>query len=460
MNKLTRETILYNWIDSVNDIIDEVNSNIKDVNIDGKDITITKTDGTTSTLTTQDTVYTLPTATSSVLGGVKIGSNITNSSGKISLTKDNVTSALGYTPPTQDTVYTLPTATSSVLGGVKVGSNISVSSGTISLTKANVTDALGYTPPQQDTTYSNMTAATSSAAGKAGLVPAPGAGKQTSFLRGDGTWVVPTNTTYSAATSDALGLVKVGSNITNSSGTISLTKTNVTDALGYTPPTTNTTYSNMTAATSSAAGKAGLVPAPAAGAQAKFLRGDGTWQTPTDNKVAQTVTTTNSTYPILLSATANRTATATEGARFSSKVKVNASTGSILASQFHRLIDTVQTATTVISGQSPLATTVYPIIQTWEGHAADDDSSAGLNVAFGSKGSTFIGSGESLNSLISEQLGNASENIYNIADNSMYFYTGANTYANKKLSLTLDASGNATINNHLKFGNGAELWIE
>lgn len=36
----------------------------------------------------------------------------------------------------------------------------------------------------------------------------------------------------------------------------------------------------MTAATASAAGKAGLVPAPAAGAQAKYLRGDGTWQTP------------------------------------------------------------------------------------------------------------------------------------------------------------------------------------
>ena len=41
---------------------------------------------------------------------------------------------------------------------------------------------------------------------------------------------------------------------------------------------TNTTYSNMTGATSSAAGKAGLVPAPAAGAQAKYLRGDGSWQ--------------------------------------------------------------------------------------------------------------------------------------------------------------------------------------
>lgn len=42
--------------------------------------------------------------------------------------------------------YTLPNATSSSLGGVKIGSNITVSSGTISLSKANVTSALGYTP--------------------------------------------------------------------------------------------------------------------------------------------------------------------------------------------------------------------------------------------------------------------------------------------------------------------------
>ena len=41
---------------------------------------------------------------------------------------------------------------------------------------------------------STMGAASSSAAGTAGIVPAPGAGKQTSFLRGDGTWAVPTNT--------------------------------------------------------------------------------------------------------------------------------------------------------------------------------------------------------------------------------------------------------------------------
>ena len=58
-----------------------------------------------------------------------------------------------------------------------------------------------------DTTYSNMTGASSSAAGSAGLVPTPAAGKQASFLRGDGTWAVPANTTYSVATSTSNGLM-------------------------------------------------------------------------------------------------------------------------------------------------------------------------------------------------------------------------------------------------------------
>ncbi len=65
------------------------------------------------------------------------------------------------------------------------------------VTKADIT-ALGI--PAQDTTYANMTGATASVAGKAGLVPAPAAGKQLSFLRGDGTWVVPTDTKYTHPT--------------------------------------------------------------------------------------------------------------------------------------------------------------------------------------------------------------------------------------------------------------------
>lgn len=47
--------------------------------------------------------------------------------------------------------YSLPTATSSVLGGVKTGANITNNSGVLSVTAANVRDALGYAPPKQDT---------------------------------------------------------------------------------------------------------------------------------------------------------------------------------------------------------------------------------------------------------------------------------------------------------------------
>lgn len=59
--------------------------------------------------------YSLPTATGSVLGGVKTGSNITNSSGTISLTKSNVTNALGYTPPTTNTTYGVATTSANGL---------------------------------------------------------------------------------------------------------------------------------------------------------------------------------------------------------------------------------------------------------------------------------------------------------------------------------------------------------
>ncbi len=48
---------------------------------------------------------------------------------------------------------------------------------------------------------------------------------------------------------------------------------------GNTISATNTTYSTMTGATPTVAGTSGLTPAPAAGDNTKFLRGDATWQT-------------------------------------------------------------------------------------------------------------------------------------------------------------------------------------
>ena len=77
-----------------------------------------------------------------------------------------------------------------------------------------------------------MTGATSSTAGAHGLVPAPVAGDDTKYLKGDGTW-----------------------------GELTLP-------------------SDMTGATSSVAGAHGLVPAPVAGDDTKYLKGDGTWDSP------------------------------------------------------------------------------------------------------------------------------------------------------------------------------------
>lgn len=56
-------------------------------------------------------------------------------------------------------------------------------------------------------THNNMTGATASAAGKAGFVPPPAAGAQAKYLRGDGIWATPANTTYGNATQSAAGLM-------------------------------------------------------------------------------------------------------------------------------------------------------------------------------------------------------------------------------------------------------------
>ena len=199
-----------------------------------------------------NSAYTLPTA-SSTLGGVKTTSTVTSTSG---LTACPIISGVPYYKDTNNT-YTLSsfsvTATAAelnVLDGITattaelnycdgVTSNIqtqlngklstsgtaakatadasgntitstyetkanaitglSVSGKTITYTKGNGTTGT-ITTQDTNTTYSTMGAATSSAAGTSGLVPAPAAGKQASFLRGDGTWVVPTNTTYTAMT--------------------------------------------------------------------------------------------------------------------------------------------------------------------------------------------------------------------------------------------------------------------
>ena len=155
---------------------------IKGLSVSGKVITYTRGDNTTGTITTQDTVYTLPVAGTGIngtLGGIKVGSG---------LSIDGTTGVLSATGGgTADNVEWS--------GVLNKPTNISYwnnDSGYITL--ANV-----------------MAGATASTAGQAGVVPKPNSGDQAKFLRGDGQWATTPTTTYTAGT----GINVSGTTITN-----------------------------------------------------------------------------------------------------------------------------------------------------------------------------------------------------------------------------------------------------
>ena len=329
-----------------------------------------------SGVTGKPSTFTPPTSSTTVLGGIKVGYTTSGKNYKVQLdssgnayvnvpwTDNNTTYnqatadtlglvKIGYATsgknyavmldgngkmyvnvPWTDNNTTYSQATSDNLGLVKIGYSANGKNYPVAL-DGNGKMYVNVPWTDTNTTYTNMGAATASVAGKAGLVPAPAAGKQASFLRGDGTWVVPTNTTYAKANTTTLGLVMIGYaengknypveldsggkmyvnvpwtdtnttyGVVGANGSTGLVKngSTVTSASGYTAcpivdgipyyKDTNTTYANMKAATASAAGAAGLVPAPAAGKQASFLRGDGTWVVPTNTTYGLASTTAN-----------------------------------------------------------------------------------------------------------------------------------------------------------------------
>ena len=96
----------------------------------------------------------------------------------------------------------------------------------------------------------------------------------------------------------------------------------------------------MVGASSENDGSSGLVPKPTKTDYGKILRCDGTWQAVSaeDTKVTQTDTTTNATYRLLFSGTADNT-TRTEGARKSAKLTFNPNSGVLSATSFVGNID-------------------------------------------------------------------------------------------------------------------------
>lgn len=259
--------------------------------------------------------FALTTATAQSGDTVKV-----TSTGKMYLIKDEskLNSEDGYEPYTasqassvpwsgvtgKPSTFTPPTSSATVLGGIKVGYTTSGKNYKVQLdSSGNAYVNVPWT--DNNTTYNEATADT------LGLVKIGYAsnGKNYAVLLANGKMYVnvpwtDNNTTYTQATSDKLGLVKIGYSANGKNYPV------VLDGNGKmyvnVPWTdTNTTYTDMGAASASAAGKAGLVPAPAAGAQAKYLRGDGTWQTPPNTTYGLASTTANGLLRQLNGSTSN-----------------------------------------------------------------------------------------------------------------------------------------------------------
>lgn len=121
-------------------------------------------------------------------------------------------------------------------------------------------------------------------------IPAGGSSGQILRNSGDGTAVWGAETAYDVfdgASADAAG----GTGLVPAPAAGTQGRYLKADGTWGTPP--NTTYGAFKAATASAAGGSGLVPAPPAGAQAKFMRGDGTWQTPPNTTYSPATTEAN-----------------------------------------------------------------------------------------------------------------------------------------------------------------------
>lgn len=241
-----------------------------------------------SGVTGKPSTFAPPTSSATVLGGIKVG--YTTSGKNYKLQVDASGNAFVNVPWT-DNNTTYNQATADTLGLVKIGYTSSGKNYAVSL-DSNGKMYVNVPWTDNNTTYTQATSDNLglvkigySANGKNYPVVLDGSGKMYVNVP----WT-DTNTTYGVVGANgSTGLVKNGSTVTSASG---YTACPIVSGVPYYKDT-NTTYANMKAATASAAGAAGLVPAPTAGEQTSFLRGDGTWVVPTNTTYGLASTTAN-----------------------------------------------------------------------------------------------------------------------------------------------------------------------
>jgi hypothetical protein len=219
------------------------------------------------TITTAST-YTLPNASNSVLGGIKVGSNLSiDGNGVLSSTDTNTTyanftrSVSGLVPNPggsstnrylrEDGTWVVPpdtdTDTNTWNANTKDVAGYVSAPGAVA-NKVWKTDGNGNPGWRDDadtdtnTTYSAFTGATALVNGTAGLVIAPLIANRAQYLKGDGTWGTPpdTDTTYVAFTRSAAGLAPA------SGGTSGTTKYLREDGTWAVPPDTDTDTNTVT----------------------------------------------------------------------------------------------------------------------------------------------------------------------------------------------------------------------
>lgn len=152
---------------------------------------------------TSDANKPISTATQAALdqkqGTLVSGTNIKTINGQSLLGSGNISIEGG--------ISSISLATSDTIGGIKIGYTESGKNYPVEL-DSNGKAYVNVPWTDNNTTYSAFKGATSDANGGQGLVPAPAQGDNSSkYLKADGTWTTPPNTTYSTATSSANGLM-------------------------------------------------------------------------------------------------------------------------------------------------------------------------------------------------------------------------------------------------------------